>query len=159
MSLLEYFNEVQLENSWSGTPLEKYHALTPKKKGAYSEKFVRSYLEEKGYKVENPISSGHDFVLEGKKVGLKFGLATDRNTNWRTIFNHIGLQKDWEEIIFVCVNGDCQVRMVKFTKGNLPKKLLSHQQGGNNSENDDYMINGAKARILLFETEGAEVII
>lgn len=158
MSLINYFKDVTLDNKWSGTPMEKYAALGPKQKGAYSEKIIRSFLIDQGYKIENPTNPGHDFIMDGKKIELKFGLATDKNSNWRTIFNHIGLEKDWEEIIFACVNGDCQIRMVKIAKENLPTKLLSHQQGGNKSENDDYMINGVKARQILFETENVEVI-
>lgn len=158
MEILNYFENVELENKWSGTPVEKYASLGPKQKGSWAEKIVRSYLEDKGHFIENPSNVGHDFILDGVKTELKFGLATDRNTNWRTIFNHIGLEKDWDQIIFACVNGDCQTRIVKINKEDLPSELLSHQQGGNKSNNDDFMINGVKARKILFEIKQVEVL-
>lgn len=154
---INLFTDCVLSNKWSGTPLEKYAAMAPKQKGSFSEGVIKQILEDLGHTIEVSSNVGHDFVLDGIKTELKFGLATDRNTNWRTMFNHIGLDKDWDQIIFACINGDLKFRIVVIKKDKLSEDLLKHQQGGNKSGNDDYMITGSKAREALFDSN-AEVL-
>ena len=157
-TLINKFEECETQNTWSGTSMEKYASLGAKQRGSFAEKVITETLREMGYEINDPENYGHDFIMDGRKTELKFCLATSRNTNWRTIFNHIGLKKDWDQIILGCVNGDCSVRLVLFSKDNLPILLMTHQQGGKNSDNDDYMISGKSAREVLFHQD-AEVII
>lgn len=154
---INLFTECTIDNKWTGTPLEKYAALGPKQKGAFSESTVKQILSELNYNIESPQNPGHDFIMNGVKTELKFGLTTSRNNNWRTVFNHIGLAKDWEQLILACINGDLKFRIVLIKKNNLSEELLQHQQGGNKSDNDDYMISGVNARKALFDSD-AEVL-
>ena len=73
------------------------------------------------------------------------------------IFNHIGMEKDWDEIILCCVNGDMEIRMVSFTKDNFPLELCSRQQGGKSGGNDDFMCNANNSFDLLHH-EDAKVL-
>lgn len=136
-------------NPWAGTAVEAYYNLLPNQKGSASEKIVIKLLEDKGYTVKRRKNAGHDFIVDGRKVELKFGLATEKNTNYETIFNHISLDKDWDDILFVCVNGDCNIKTACFHKDNLPWELAHRQQGGDHGDNDDFMIAGAAAAALL----------
>ena len=147
------------DNPWEGTYIAEYYKLTPKKRGTRAEKIIEKILTQLGYDVQPPTENngGYDRIVNGIKTEIKFGLAANRNEQWRTVFNHISMQKDWEQIIFGCINGDLSVRIVCFKRNNLPQYLLSCQQGGKKIQNDDFMISGKKSVELLFD-ENAEVI-
>ena len=83
------------------------------------------------------------------KTEIKFSLATERNYDGKFTFNHIGLKKDWEQIIFVGVNGDGEMKVAKFWKNDLPLYLFTRQSGGNHLSNDDWMITKEQSTILF----------
>ena len=159
MNFVDMFSQIEIENDnpWKNTPYENYYLLTPRKKGSFAEKAISCLLTELNYNVQNPVNTGHDRIVNGYKTEIKFGLTTNKNNNWETIFNHISINKDWEKILFCCINGDLSVRVVQFSRDNLPQILLKNQQGGKQIQNDDFMINGNKTTQLMFD-EKAEVI-
>lgn len=147
-------------NPWDDTPAEELYIMTPKRRGKGGEHFVTKLLEsEIGadgkplYKVEAPTDPGHDRIVNKILTEIKFSLASKRNTEWQCVFNHIGYEKSWEEILFCCLNGDGRFRMVRYKKSELrgteAGEKLKHQQGGNKSKNDDYMISGKNAAWIL----------
>lgn len=144
-----------LSSPWAGTPLNDFYSLNPKKKGIQGEKIAGAILEKIGYNVQYnaPNNGGFDMTVDGKKTEIKFSLASERNFDWRFTFNHIGFKKDWEQIIFIGINGDMNIHIVKYNKNNLPKDLLSHQQGGKTGGNDDYMCSGLKSKMLMIGGE------
>lgn len=144
-------------NPWGGTILEGYYALNPASKGSKGEQAVEEILKQLGYSVQRRQNAGHDRVINGVKTEIKFALAVNRNENFQCIFNHIGMEKDWDEIILCCVNGDMEIRMVSFTKENFPLDLCSRQQGGKSGSNDDFMCNANNSYDLLYH-EDAKVL-
>jgi hypothetical protein len=144
-------------NPWAGTILEGYYALNPASKGSKGEQAVEEMLKQLGYDVQRRKNAGHDRVINGVKTEIKFALAVNRNENFQCIFNHIGMEKDWDEIILCCVNGDMEIRMVSFTKDNFPLELCSRQQGGKSGGNDDFMCNANNSFDLLYH-EDAKVL-
>lgn len=136
---------------WKGTPLNDFYLLNPKKKGGQGEKIAGAILEKLGYDVnyDVPNNGGYDMIVDGKKTEIKFSLASTRNFIWQFTFNHIGFKKDWEQIIFVGINGDMNIHIVKYDKDNLPQDLLSKQQGGKKGDNDDFMCSGVKSTKLM----------
>ena len=137
-----YFNDIISTNPWSDTSVANYYALSNAAKGSAGEQIVESILKEKGYTVEPRVNTGHDRIINGRKTEIKFCLATKRNTQFKTTFNHIGFNKDWEDILFVCINGDGEIASALYSKENFPHDMIHHQQGGNTSDNDDFMISG-----------------
>lgn len=144
------------KNPWSGTILEDYYALNPASKGSRGESIVSEILKTHNCDVQPRLNAGHDRIVNGVKTEIKFALAVERNCDFKCIFNHIGMEKDWEEIILCCVNGDLEVKMVSFTKENFPIELCSRQQGGKFSANDDYMSSDGRS---LLEHENAKILI
>ena len=144
-------------NPWEGTILEGYYALNPASKGSKGEQTVEEILKQLGHEVKSRCNPGHDRVVNGVKTEIKFALAVNRNENFQCIFNHIGMEKDWDEIILCCVNGDLEIRMVSFTKDNFPLDLCSRQQGGSSSSNDDFMCNATNSYSILFH-EDAKIL-
>lgn len=144
-------------NPWNGTILEGYYALNPASKGSKGEQAVEEILKQLGYTVQRRANAGHDRIVNGVKTEIKFALAVNRNESFQCIFNHIGMSKDWDEIILCCINGDMEIRMVSFSKENFPLELCSKQQGGRNSDNDDYMCNATNSYDLLYH-ENAKVL-
>jgi hypothetical protein len=145
-------------NPWNGTILEGYYALNPASKGSKGEQAVEEILKQLGYNVQRRKNAGHDRIVNGVKTEIKFALAVNRNNEYQCIFNHIGMNKDWDEIILCCVNGDMEIRMISFTKNTFPIDLCSRQQGGKDGGNDDFMCNANNSYNLLYH-ENAKVLI
>ena len=164
MKIFETGNEVveclerMSSNPWAGTIMEGYYALNNRAKGARGEEIVEVLLKQLGYAVTPAKTPGHDRIVNNIKTEIKFSAATSRNENFEFIFNHIGMGKDWEHIVFCGVNGDLEVRMVCFSRDTFPFELFNTQQGGQNGGNDDFMCAGKQAKALLFH-ENAEVLV
>lgn len=155
--LKKYF-ALENVNPWKDTPLENYYSLNPAAKGNKAEEIVANILTSLGYKVSGRRGSGHDRIVNGIKTEIKFATAIGRNNDWQCIYNHIGFEKDWEQILLVCVNGDCEIRGTLYKKENFPKDLLDHQQGGKDSNNDDYMVNIENSKEILFNRDGIAIL-
>lgn len=143
------------DNPWAGTILQTYALVDPKSKGGYGEDLVKEQIKEV-YKIpiEKRTNPGHDAIIGGYKTEIKFSAATKRNMEYKFTFNHIGIGKDWERIIFMGVNGDLDAKIVWFTKEDILQILktstcLSHQQGGKSSDNDDYISANKNSQILM----------
>lgn len=145
----DWLEKFSCENPWAGTPFEKIYTMPIAKLGAIGEAFAKQYLENKGNTIEHRLNVGHDCLVNGVKTEIKFSLASNRNYNGYFTFNHIGLDKDWEQIFFIGVNGDGEIYTAMFQKDALPLHLFYKQQGGKNSHNDDYMINGKNSAKLF----------
>lgn len=152
------FDDVPIKNPWKGTPIENYYYLSPSAKGSKAEDIVKMILKELGHDVKNRINSGHDCIIDGVKTEIKFGLATDRNYDYETIFNHIGFGKDWDQILFVCINGDGNIASAMYTKDNFPWDAIHRQQGGTSGGNDDFMIAGKNSYNILFNENAIKLI-
>ena len=143
------------ENLWIGTPLESYALLDPKNKGCFGEELVKTVVKTKYcLPVEKRTSPGHDAIINGHPTEIKFSAATKRNYDYKFTFNHIGLEKDWDRIIFMGVNGDLNEKIVWFTKKDILEMIktstcLAHQQGGKDSDNDDYISANKNSQALL----------
>lgn len=147
--IINIFTKIETHNLWADTPLERYYAANPKLKGACGEEIAATILSKLGYNVRERTNPGHDKIINDRKTEIKFSAASERNCKWQFTFNHIGFHKDWDDIIFVGVNGDLSIHITKYTKEELATKCLSHQQGGNTSSNDDFMITGTKSTEIL----------
>ncbi len=152
-----YFDNIEPTNPWVGTPVEKYYALSNAAKGSAGEEIVTSILTELGYDVQPRTGPGHDRIINGRKTEIKFCLATKGNTNYRTTFNHIGFNKDWDDILFVCINGDGEIASALYSKDTFPHEMVHHQQGGNSSDNDDFMISGKLSAEILFNKNAVKL--
>jgi hypothetical protein len=137
------------QNPWENTILQGYYALNPASKGSKGEQIVEEMLKSLGYDIKPRINAGHDRLVNGIKTEIKFALAVGRNIEYQCIFNHIGMTKDWDQIILCCVNGDLEIKMVSFSKEDFPIDLCARQQGGKNSTNDDFMCNSNVSYALL----------
>ena len=153
---LNYIKHKTEFGKWKGTPMEEYEMLNPKAKGKFGEGIITSIAEGYGLNVQphERENAQYDFFINGIKTEAKFSGATDRNCKWRFTFNHVGLEKDWDRLILMGVNGDLQYKIVWFTKDDIKtimreESFLSHQQGGKESKNDDFLSSSTKATKLL----------
>ena len=143
------------ENPWKDTDYEAYYSLGNKTKGTVGEKILENVLKDNfNLNVTNRTNDGHDRIVNNIKTEFKFSLATERNFKHQYMFNHIALEKDWDRIIFCGVNGDLEIDLVWFTKDEIKELLedsnyFAHQQGGNKSQNDDYISSKAKSTNLI----------
>lgn len=171
---LSAYIKSNLDDLWYGTFLQGYYYLSSKTKGVFGELFTESYLKEKGFKVSGREggSSDHDMVVDGIKVEVKFSVAqTDRNKKTgvkkivkdRFMMNHVGIGKDWDRLLFVGINPNFEEsRIVWFDKKDIKKIIknkdyFSHQQGGEHTENDDY-ISGSNKLINLINSPYARTL-
>ena len=161
MSLLLEIAEKQLPylesinvNLWEGTPFEGYVRATSKHKGAYGERFVADFLTTKGYNVSPPSNTGHDRIVNGWKLEIKFSLSMTNHKKGVVdvdsfMMNHVSAGKDWEVLYFFGVNRDFSTVEILLTKEsfkeimNTPnQQYFQSQQGGKTLENDDWMCSG-----------------
>jgi hypothetical protein len=147
---LRKYIENNIKDPWEKTNFKDYVYLSPKCKGIFGEIFLEKYLKELDYTVTKRKNSGHDRIIENKKVEIKFSLCT-KYIKDNFIINHISKEKDWDILIFVGVNPKEQDLRVKwFSKENFIEDLkkedtvFKHQQGGKKIKNDDYICTGYK---------------
>ena len=165
-------------NNWRGTEFENYPTLDPKQKGGFGELIVEHILTTEGNIVKPPTNTGHDRRVNGRKIEIKFSLeSSNKKKDGKLIdpdsftFNHIALEKDWETLILVGVNPDKDQENVRTTdylswptqriciihKEDLrrymtnPECVFKRQQGGKNSDNDDYIMAGRNKLLTLLK--------
>jgi hypothetical protein len=176
--LTEYIDR-QLHNNWSGTKYENYPRLDPKAKGGFGELYVEALMTTLGMKVIPPTNPGHDRIINGVKTEIKFSLAgsNTKKDDGKLIdpdsftFNHIAMEKDWDQFIFLGLNPDLNNKNVRpYDKKTWPTHRLyvmnkkdfvkhmkkgstvfKHQQGGNKSNNDDFCVFGRESFYKLIK--------
>lgn len=57
---------------WAGSPFEWLLRLPSRRRGKAGEVLAEAWLRRLGYKVERPLDSSHDRIVEGRKVEIKF---------------------------------------------------------------------------------------
>ena len=135
-----------------GTELEDYCYLSPKSKETISEKITLREIAKLviKYNIQIEFSSrddpGHDFKLAKDRIEGKTSVAG--------MINHLGADKSWTIVVY------CQpvdplnelYSLTYFTKSdfiqllNLPnrKDFIGRQQGGEKSDNDDWLVKDYK---------------
>ena len=153
---LNYIKQKTEFGKWKGTSLEEYEMLNPKAKGKFGEGVITFIAENYGLNVQphKDENDDYDLIINGIKTEAKFSGATERNYKWQFTFNHIAMEKDWDRLILMGINGDLQYKIVWFTKDEIAEimqceSFLNHQQGGKYSKNDDFMCSQNKATKLL----------
>jgi hypothetical protein len=147
---LKNFISSKINDPWKGTNFEGYVHMQPVHKGKFGELFVSRWLEVCGLIVECRVNTGHDIIVNCSNTEVKFGLANrDKFGNIvqdSFIINHISEGKDWERLIVCGINeNEKDIRIFWFSKEDFCDYLktnqciFSHQQGGKEIENDDYM--------------------
>lgn len=128
--------------------------LSPRQRGKIYEKIVSYILDLKGYYCDVPDDTDYDLLVDKNKIEIKGALSTKGKASPEAIFNHIGMKKNWDYIIFLCLTGNDKIYMSCYTKEKLfDLNIMRHQQGGNRSDNDDFMINGKSSSLLFSQQE------
>jgi hypothetical protein len=150
--------------SWVKQELPKYSLLDPKKKGMYGEQFFLSCLHERTGVKWNNNNDDHDFVINGKKIELKFSVASNKDGVGivdKFTFNHIATHKNWDYLVLIGINPPLELAHVRrgyeyeesvrayaiskqdFVENldyHLEQGLIKHQQGGKSGGLDDYIV-------------------
>ena len=135
--IYQAYTDCDLNNYWTKTPYEIYFTIGAKSKGTVGETIVKNYLESVGFIIKPRENAGHDAIVNGIKTEIKFSLASKRNLNNEYTFNHIGVNKDWERIIFCGINGNLQEKIVWFTNEEIQKILAESNSCFRFQEGDD----------------------
>lgn len=148
------YDGIRYTHYWQGTSYEHYENLNTKQKGIFGEQLVSNICAANGMKVESAKTptDGYDRIINGRKVEIKFSLASKRNHLWHFMFNHCATEKDYERIMFMGVNGDENYKIVWFDKQDfitVKNELFKHQQGGAKLGLDDYICQGKNSTALL----------
>jgi len=148
--------EIKKTDPWVGTMFEGYVHVSAKTKGNLGEIYVEQFLVNVmnlTVKKAPSATAGFDRYVNGKKVEIKFSLAT-RNAKDPTkvdknsfVFNHVSCNKDWEILILCGINSMKDYSMIYITKydfiNNIDRlvadSVFNIQQGGKKLKNDDYM--------------------
>jgi len=147
------------KDRWEDNKFKGLVNMNIRQKGKFGELYGRDRMISLNHSVTKRTSSGHDYIIDGHKTEIKFGLCTKLDNS--CIMNHISLKKDWDRILFIVFNKtEENNRFLWFTKedflklerndNNLFKRLFSPQQGGKNIKNDDYMCTNIP--LLLYQS-------
>lgn len=176
-----------INNNWKKDAIfHKYHKLGNKQKGTLGEYFVERLMKKQGYNVTPPTDTDHDRIIDGLKVEIKTSLAVSETKTLKGkppvsriikdkfIFNHIAVHKDWDRLLFCCVNPDPSWGNMHIRRGDkLPherlrvyymdkadfsnymattpveERIFKYQQGGKKGGNDDYVCSDLHKLIEL----------
>ena len=170
--LQKFYVDVVHQN-WVGTNWESHARVPNKAKGTAGEKIVKKYLLANDNTIKPRLNEGHDVICNGHKLEIKFSMAKSQKSkkgslikpnNW--MFNHVEMGKDWTHIIFVGINppkkwskadniGEWEEEVVLLVKKEDLQSIYKtekwyevfrRQQGGEKSNNDDWLID-SKTRI------------
>ena len=152
---IQNYIKSKLVDYWINTQFEGYSFLSPRQKGMLGEKFVEKIMNEKGFNVSPRLNEGHDRVIAGHKIEIKFSLCSINENGPKEDFffiNHVSTGKDWDRLIFCGINYQMKnTRLFWFSKENFNdniKHIFDKQQGGNSSNNDDYKLSGNIINLL-----------
>jgi len=173
------FVQDNLFDPWKNTPFKDYVYIDPKQKGDFGELFVTKFMKANDYIVDKTKKNNgpYDRYISSSKIKsdqstsnymipteIKFSLAQkDKKTKGiianKFIINHIGRDKSWERLIFVCINGEKEKDWVIkwFKKTDFKQylennnKLFNRQQGGKKGINDDWMCSSPQSFELSSE--------
>jgi len=149
---------------WDGSRFIAWQKQSNGAKGTRAERFVKEYLEDKGYENDHKGGGNLSFDLQFNKckieVKVAFAGSSDGTiTADKFTWNHIGMHKDWDCVVFIGINpptGEGHIRqrngwredpeefiMFWVNREQISKFIdqgyFSIQQGGGESGNDDWM--------------------
>lgn len=126
---------------FAGTAFAVTERYASSQRGAIYETIMEDILINENHDVCPRLSASHDCIGDGIKTELKGAMSLRGNAKPRCIFNHIGFDKDWQRIIFMCLTTDNKIHIAWHDRDTLILLgVLEHQQGGKSSTNDDYMV-------------------
>jgi|TARA_B100000282_G_scaffold111306_1_gene78855 hypothetical protein len=173
----KFYDDVVHQN-WTGTKWESHARVPNKAKGSAGELIIKEYLLQNGNTVKARLNEGHDLICNDHKLEVKFSMAKSiksKNSslicpnNW--MFNHIEMGKDWTHIVFVGINPPNNWTKAK-ASGNWEEEIIlsaskkdlleiyktekwyeifRRGQGGDKSNNDDWLIDSEKRFNKLME--------
>lgn len=173
---MQKFYEDVVHQNWAGTNWEAHARVPNKAKGSAGETIVKKYLLANDNIIKPRINEGHDVICNDKKLEIKFSMAKSTKSkngslikpnNW--MFNHIEMGKDWDHLLLVGINppkkwnkadntGSWEEETILLAKKeDLQKifktdkwyKIFRKQQGGEGSNNDDWLID-SETRLKKF---------
>lgn len=150
---LKSYIERKSQDPWKDTFFEGYVHMDPKQKGDFGEEFVSRYLGQLNFTVEPRKGTGHDRIVDGRRIEIKFSLALKDTKGGiredRFIINHISGSKEWDRLLFMGINSESKIQIIWFTRNDFtnyiasnPHGIFRKQQGGKNGQNDDYLCSG-----------------
>lgn len=163
------------ECPWHSSKFCSWQKTTPKRKGIIGEELIQKFiLPDYNIKVEKiGGNADHDLIdtTNGLNIEVKTGFATKQKgviVSDNFMFQHIGLHKNWDILVFVGVNHEDITKMhirkdwrkdpeplfIRFISKKdirlmIDKGYIKHGQGGKSGNNDDWMT----ASSLLYSTE------
>lgn len=87
---------------YEGSKFEDYKKLGAKQKGAVSEKMLSVILAALGYKVESPLNSDHDRIVNGEKIEMKTATLV-KDTEEKLSFLQIRPDQDLERYLMTAI--------------------------------------------------------
>jgi len=173
---MQKFYSDAIHQNWSGTKWEAHANVSNKAKGSAGEIIIKKYLLANNNIIKQRLNDGHDVICNGHKLEIKFSMAKSTKSkngsliqpnNW--MFNHIEMGKDWDHLLLVGINPpkkwkkannseDWEEETILLVKKEDLQKIFKtekwfeifrRQQGGEGSENDDWLID-SQARLKKF---------
>jgi len=169
----EFLNTIPSSNQdpWMSSVFNNWQKLPVKKKGETGELYIQHVLQSYGYDVQH-IGGGADHDLHDLTNDIKLEVKTsfankhakqkDKITSDDFTWNHVGVDKGWDVLVLVGINhedSECRYTrrgwreitedvVIRFLPRSVVMELIDNgsfraQQGGKDSGNDDWMLDGS----------------
>jgi len=131
-----------------------YVGMGSKRIGTIKEEVEIKFWKERGHAVEKRGKADHDYVVcITRSQAAKYRIKVEHKYTSGDVINHISLSsagKKWD-VIVIRMGGKEYIISKNKCKNifNEDNKIFSHQQGGDDGKNDDYMITGPNVEKFL----------
>lgn len=88
------------ENRWAGSAFEWLMSLPSRRRGKAGEEIAAAWLDLQGLEVRPPLNSGHDRLVEGRRVEIKFSTLWEQGDY---VFQQLRNQ-DYEFVLMIGVS-------------------------------------------------------
>jgi len=145
---MKSFSLKEEKDPYEGTELFKIKQLSSRTKGAFFEHFTKEALKNKGFQIEKPKSSDHDFILSRTlKVEVKGSFLWNKVNTFRS--QQIRSNQDYDLIIFlaayprkIVLYGAYKQEAMKFLQvQNSNGEWIHNQHGGKGKNSGTFFID------------------
>jgi hypothetical protein len=137
-----------IDDYYSGSVFQPLKQLSSKKKGKYFESIFEEYCVGKGKKVDKPLNSDHDRIVDGLKVEVKGSFIWSGSTNFR--WQQIRPAQDYDIMVFIAVYHS-SIEFYSATKDTVTKYVqvqnekgewIHNQHGGKRVNSGTFFLDG-----------------
>lgn len=135
----------EIDTRWFKGPFAQLKLLPAKAKGKRFEQIATAIFEQKQMKVEKPVNTDHDRIVDGVKVEIK-GSTITKDSDGNFSFLQIRPAQDYDFLVLETFWFDGTIKFHKISKQAImeliEKRVFVPQHGGTKGKSGTFCYNG-----------------